>query len=664
MRPTLISLQPSPQSPQVYRLRRVKDRLHPPAQKVKADSSTESSETDDDEPVKQGVTPTPKLASLPAVSAARLKAQSSLPTSQSIKAKSSSESSESDSEEESVKQDKKPAKAAKVVKASPTKPTRGLSKAATPAQANASAVKVQLHSQILVSETESDSSDSEEKQKTPSAVTSQRTAASPMTPVVASKAGTPSKTEQPSEETSEEESSDSDEEPATKTPATVSSTPQPKTLSLGIKQIPVVAAKTPLKSSQPADKSSEEESSDSDEEPSVKKPATVLPLSQQKTPLGRAKQAPVLAKIQSPVKTARQADESSEEESDSDEESAAKKPTAVQSSQPKTPSGEAKQTTLKATLKTPLKIAQSVSESSEEESDSDEETVAKKSATALQSTQQKSPGGGPKQTAVLAKSKISQPNRESSSEESDSDEEAAAKTSSSVQVKMSTPSSALTVKRPLSIQVPDSDADSESSESSDTEHKQRSKSTAPVKVTEGTPTVVGKLVTKPAAADASDSSDSDDEEKAQPKPSAVSSGVKGKQTVSTSLKPDDRSEESESESDKEPVKLAEVKTLEKQKAKRSASQPKTTAQPVRPAAIFSKGKSLVTSKVTTVPQALAESSESTESSDNEDLSPAQVTRTSVMVAPPAAKSTAQPAAVAKHKAGGPTKNQSQGQSWQ
>ncbi|XP_040200960.1 nucleolar protein dao-5-like isoform X3 [Rana temporaria] len=482
----------------------------------------------------------------------------------------------------------------------------------------------------------------------------------------------PIKTELPSEETSEEESSDSDEEPTTKTPATVISTPQLKTFSVGIKQTPVVAAKTPLKSSQPADESSEEESTDSSEEPSVKKPATVhlsqpktpsggakqasvlaktqspakttpladesseesdseeesaakalllgsvrrctntlkpatVHLSQPKTPSGGAKQASVLAKTQSPAKTTPLADDESSEESDSEEESAAKKPTtAVQSSQLKTPSGGAKQTTLKATLKTPLKTAQQDSESSEE-SDTDEETVAKKPATALQSTQPKSPSGDPKQTAMMAKSKTAEPNSESS-DESDSDEEAAAK---------------------------------------------RSKSTAPVKVPKKTPAVVGKKVTKPAAADATDSSDSDDEEKAQPKPSAVSRGLKAKQSASTALKPDESSEESESESDEEPVKPAEVKTLETQKEKLSASQPKITAQP---AAIVSKGKSLVSSKMTAFSQAMADSSESTESSDNEDLPPAQVPRISVKATPPAANVTVQPAAVAKHKAGGPTKS--------
>ncbi|XP_040200961.1 nucleolar protein dao-5-like isoform X4 [Rana temporaria] len=528
----------------------------------------------------------------------------------------------------------------------------------------------------------------------------------------------PIKTELPSEETSEEESSDSDEEPTTKTPATVISTPQLKTFSVGIKQTPVVAAKTPLKSSQPADESSEEESTDSSEEPSVKKPATVhlsqpktpsggakqasvlaktqspakttpladesseesdseeesaakalllgsvrrctntlkpatVHLSQPKTPSGGAKQASVLAKTQSPAKTTPLADDESSEESDSEEESAAKKPTtAVQSSQLKTPSGGAKQTTLKATLKTPLKTAQQDSESSEE-SDTDEETVAKKPATALQSTQPKSPSGDPKQTAMMAKSKTAEPNSESS-DESDSDEEAAAKATPAVQVKMSAPdSSLLTVKQTFTVQVPDSDADSESSESSDTEQKQRSKSTAPVKVPKKTPAVVGKKVTKPAAADATDSSDSDDEEKAQPKPSAVSRGLKAKQSASTALKPDESSEESESESDEEPVKPAEVKTLETQKEKLSASQPKITAQP---AAIVSKGKSLVSSKMTAFSQAMADSSESTESSDNEDLPPAQVPRISVKATPPAANVTVQPAAVAKHKAGGPTKS--------
>ncbi|XP_073477192.1 uncharacterized protein [Aquarana catesbeiana] len=481
------------------------------------------------------------------------------------------------------------------------------------------------------SEDESDSEEEPAVKKAATTLPSQASAASAgakQTPMVPSNVKkTALKTTQPADESSEDES-DSEEEPAVKKPGTVLQASQSKTPVVEAKQtLEVAKSKSPSKAPQPASESSEE--SDSDGEPVAKKPAAVH-LSQPKTPSGGAKQASVLAKTQSPAKTTPQADESSEV-SDSNEESAAKKPTtAVQLSQIKTPSGGAKQTTLKATLKTPLKTAQLDSESSDE-SDTDEETAAKKPGTALQSTQPKSPSGDPKQTAVIAKSKTSQPNSESSEEESDSDEEAAAK-------------------------VPDSDADSESSESSDTERKQRSKSTAPVKVPETTPAVVGKMVTKPAAADASDSSDSDDEEKAQPKPSAVSRGVKGKQTVSTALKSDESAEESESESDEEPVKPAEVKTLETQKAKLSASQPKTTAQPATPAAIVSKGKSLVTSKVTTVSQAMADSSESTESSDNEDLPPAQVPSISVKATPPAAKFTVQPAAVAKHKAGGPTKS--------
>ncbi|XP_073477193.1 uncharacterized protein [Aquarana catesbeiana] len=505
------------------------------------------------------------------------------------------------------------------------------------------------------SEDESDSEEEPAVKKAATTLPSQASAASAgakQTPMVPSNVKkTALKTTQPADESSEDES-DSEEEPAVKKPGTVLQASQSKTPVVEAKQtLEVAKSKSPSKAPQPASESSEE--SDSDGEPVAKKPAAVH-LSQPKTPSGGAKQASVLAKTQSPAKTTPQADESSEV-SDSNEESAAKKPTtAVQLSQIKTPSGGAKQTTLKATLKTPLKTAQLDSESSDE-SDTDEETAAKKPGTALQSTQPKSPSGDPKQTAVIAKSKTSQPNSESSEEESDSDEEAAAKTTPAVQVKMPA-SSVLTIKPSFAVQVPDSDADSESSESSDTERKQRSKSTAPVKVPETTPAVVGKMVTKPAAADASDSSDSDDEEKAQPKPSAVSRGVKGKQTVSTALKSDESAEESESESDEEPVKPAEVKTLETQKAKLSASQPKTTAQPATPAAIVSKGKSLVTSKVTTVSQAMADSSESTESSDNEDLPPAQVPSISVKATPPAAKFTVQPAAVAKHKAGGPTKS--------
>ncbi|XP_018410449.1 PREDICTED: treacle protein [Nanorana parkeri] len=249
---------------------------------------------------------------------------------------------------------------------------------------------------------------------------------------VMAKSKTPVKAPQPQIESSEEDS-ESDKEPASKKPATaLPSTPTPKTSSGGSKQTAVMAkSKSPVKAPQPDSESSEEDS-ESDEEPASKKPATALPSTPTpKTSSGGSKQTAVMAKSKSPVKAPQPDSESSEEDSESDEEPASKKPAAAfPLAQPKTPSGGSKQTAAMAKSNTPVKTPQPDTESSEEDSESDEEPASKKPATALPSTQTpKTSSGGSKQTAAMSKSpvKAPQPDSESSEKDSESDEEPASK---------------------------------------------------------------------------------------------------------------------------------------------------------------------------------------------------------------------------------------------
>ncbi|KAM5171337.1 treacle protein [Mantella aurantiaca] len=540
----------------------------------------------------------------------------------------SSEESSSDSNEEP------PAKTPATV-IPPLQPktfSQGINR--TPVVAAKSPLKL---AQVADESSEEESSDSDEK---PPVKLGQKpsTPLHPSHPDITSKGTkqTTSKTllkiPQPTNESSEEES-DSDNEPTAKKPAAVLQSPQSKTLVVAAKQTSVmIKSKSLLKTSEPASESSEEDS-DSGEEPAATNPATVLHLSQPNTPSGGVKQAPALAKSKNSVKTTRPADESSEEESESEDEPATKNPATVQHlSQPNTPSGGVKQAPILAKSKNPVKTTRPADESSEEESESEDEPATKTLDKALQSTQPKTFSRGAKQKPVMTKTpiKIPQPGSESSEEESESDEEPTAKTIPAAPFKMSASDpSVLTVKPSAAIRASDSDADSESSESSDMEHKKGFKSNtqttraASVKAPEGKPAIPGKLVTelKPTA---SDSSDSDKEEKTKAKPATVLSRAMVKSTVSTALQQDESSEESESSSDEEPLKLAEVKTVETQKAKPSASFPKTTAQPVTPAVTVLKEQRPVAGKPTAVSQAMMDSSESSESSDDADLPLAQV----------------------------------------